>query len=458
VSKFGLRDISDRLTRSADTEAVVFELLGYLQDLRADWRVTLSFYEVSRDALVRTYERRDRTLLHRDVNVEVDRLPPRLVRKFFHPSAFFNGAARRPLRSELLNADPWYDAEPTDAPGLRDVVPAHDWRSCLCVPILDREDILALLVLTSPQRTAFGPPALDEILPIRNIASLALVKHLQRASGDEPPADDRQVQDATAEFQTRIRQLHDRNEVLEEENTARRERLDEMSGQVETLSRESTAARTELETVKTTVLALEGQNVVATEHRTEAYTQLDQMRIALESSRRSVGFVLDLMHALSEAHDPDAIVHHLVMRIGTRLEIERCSLMLLDEGGETLQVAAQCGMELDLVSKVKVRVGQGVSGWVARHRRPLLVQGGEDAPGLPRRGGSTYNSDSFISVPVLFDGRLVGVLNLSNRTDGERFEEDDLERACVAAAIIATVVGREASQALDGAAEQREAA
>ena len=57
MSKFDLRDISDRLTRSKDTEAVVFEFLGYLQAMRSDWRAALAFYEVSRDMLVGVYQR-----------------------------------------------------------------------------------------------------------------------------------------------------------------------------------------------------------------------------------------------------------------------------------------------------------------------------------------------------------------------------------------------------------------
>lgn len=438
MSKFGLRDISERLTRSADTEAVVYELLGYLQAVNTDWRASLAFYELSRDALVRIYERRDRTLLHRDVVIPVDRLPARLVRKFFHPSAFFNGVTRRPL-ADLLNSAPYYEAEPTDAPGLRDVVPAHDWRSCLCTPLVDREDVLALLVLTSPDKSAFATQVLDEILPLRSLASLALAQHLHRAGNTEHVDDERSSRAAAAEFQDRIRKLNDRNRALEELNNAQQEQIADMTGQVTTLGR----AEDELARVKSTVLALEEQTVVATEHLSEAYTQLDRSRSQLEAAQRTVTFVNDLMRAFAEAHERHGVIHLLVERICTRLDAERCSLMLLDEGDATLQIAAQCGMNLALVSQIKVRVGQGVAGWVARHRKALLVQGGEDAPGLPRCRGEAYNSDSFVSVPLVYDERLIGVLNLSNRHDGERFEEEDVDRLQIAAAVIAMLVGRE---------------
>ena len=80
VSKFDLRDISDRLTASRSTEAVVFEFLGYLQSQRGDWKASLAFYEVSRDSLVAVYERHASRLVRKDLSVPVDRLPPRLVR------------------------------------------------------------------------------------------------------------------------------------------------------------------------------------------------------------------------------------------------------------------------------------------------------------------------------------------------------------------------------------------
>ena len=55
MSKFDLRDISERLANSSDTEAVVFEFIGYLQSVQPDWRASLAFYEVSQDALINVY-------------------------------------------------------------------------------------------------------------------------------------------------------------------------------------------------------------------------------------------------------------------------------------------------------------------------------------------------------------------------------------------------------------------
>src|SRR5882672_11426864 len=162
MSKFDLRDISERLARSRDTEAVVFEFLGYLQAVRPDWRAALAFYEVSKDALVNTYERQGSRLVRRDVTVPVNQLPARLVRKFFHPSAFFNHSDRRTLISQLFTGAPYYEPDPAEAAALRSLTPLPNWQSCVCMPLADQEDMLALLVLASEKKAAFGSKVIGD--------------------------------------------------------------------------------------------------------------------------------------------------------------------------------------------------------------------------------------------------------------------------------------------------------
>ena len=72
MSKFDLRDISDKLTGSKDTEGVVDTLLAYLRAVQPDWHPTLAFYEVSRDALVRVYDRETGRLLREAENLALN--------------------------------------------------------------------------------------------------------------------------------------------------------------------------------------------------------------------------------------------------------------------------------------------------------------------------------------------------------------------------------------------------
>jgi transcriptional regulator with GAF, ATPase, and Fis domain len=439
VSKFDLRDISDRLTNSRDTEALVYEFLGYLQAVHPDWRASLAFYEVSHDSLVSVYQRAGQRLVRRDVDMPVDQLPPRLVRKFFHPSAFFNPDSRRSLLTHVFGSSPAYQPDPIEAPGLAALTAAPSWQACVCMPLADAEDILALLTIVSERRGAFGGRAVADLIPVKSMAALALAQHLHRAGRERSSAPGAMA--AAAEFQDRIRRLDAHSQELEEENRSKAERLEALTLEIEQLDKNSTQYQQELERVKAQLYALEEQSAAATQHLTTAYSELTSTQTRATELQRTVGFMKDVFQVLTQEHDQAALPTTLVQWMCEHFQIERCSLMLLDSPRETLSIAAQQGIDPAVAGKVKVRVGQGISGWVARNRKPLFVRVREDGDGPMHTDQDTYNSDSFICVPLTYKDRTCGVLNLSNKRDGEVFDEFDLDRAVLVGSIIAMTLG-----------------
>ena len=443
MSKFDLRDISERLTRSANTEAVVSEFLGYLQAIHSDWRAALAFYEVSRDSLVKVYERRGSSLVGRDVTIPVDHLPTRLVRKFFHPSSFFNQGQNRSMLSQLFQGSPYYEPDPVEAPALRSLVPISEWQSCTCLPLADHEDMLALLVIASEKKNAFTSKAMGEIIPIKSMAALALAQHLHQAPGRlDAKVDARAARQAAVEFQDHIRKLNEHAQELEADNRAKSEKLTALAGEIELLDRNSSEYKNELGRVKIALFALEEQTGAATVHLQEAYTELHATQTRMTDLERTVSFMKDVFQVLSQEHDPQEFARTLVSWLCEHFGVERCSLMLL-EGDESLRIAAHHGMDPAMVGGIKVRVGQGIAGWVAHNRKPLYVRVREDATSVSHTDQDTYNSDSFICVPLIYNNRLCGVLNLSNKRDGEPFEPIDLDRAVIAGAVVAISVSKQ---------------
>src|SRR4029077_14360906 len=103
---------------------------------------------------------------------------------------------------------------------------------------------------------------------------------------------------------------------------------------------------------------------------------------------------------------------------------------------------------------VKLRMGEGVAGWVASHRKPVLMRKTGDASPVRPTGVDHYNSDSFVSVPLVHQNRLLGVLNLSIKRNGKPFDEMDLDRAMMASAALSMAMGGRSSAPLT--LEQRE--
>ena len=454
MSKFDLRDISQRLTASRDTEALVFEFLGYIEGVKPDWRASLAFYEVSEDALVSVYMRTSRRLSRKDLRLPVDQLPARLTRTFFHPSAFFNQGNRRGLLSHLLQTSPHYEVPQVEAQALRAVAPIQNWQSCVCLPLADQEDLLGMLVLASEHANAFGSRAIGEILPIRAVASLALSQHLHRGGRARPAPDTGAsapaapsatpgapaATGAAAEFQARLKRIDEQANRIAHDAPAEAERLDRLAKELEQLDVSKNHYKKELESVKNKLLALEEQSMAATQNLSEAYAQLDLTSGRLYAMQRTVGFMKEVCQVLSQEHDRQKFARTLVSWFCEHFGVERCSLMLLDDARETLAIAAQRGIDPEVAARVKVRIGQGIAGWVAHNRKPLYVRVRGDAKDVSHTGQDTYNSDSFICVPLIYNNRLCGVMNLSNKKSGEPFEDYDLDRAQIAGSLMAVAL------------------
>ena len=124
---------------------------------------------------------------------------------------------------------------------------------------------------------------------------------------------------------------------------------------------------------------------------------------------------------------------------------ENATLFVLDRDHGSLVEAATFGERIDLIGHVRFDRGTGFSSWVAQSRKPVLLND------LHREGGSeTPDVRSFLSVPVLVQGDLIGVVNLSHSRPGA-FDEESASRVSlmmlpVSAMVMRLVLLREAER------------
>jgi signal transduction histidine kinase len=113
------------------------------------------------------------------------------------------------------------------------------------------------------------------------------------------------------------------------------------------------------------------------------------------------------------------------------LDVERASLMLVDEKANEMWIAAYRGLAPEVAREVRLRVGEGIAGWVALEGKPILVKNVESDLRIQHPLTST-SADSFISapivlsIPILIRQKVLGVINVTNRRSGASFEEEDM--------------------------------
>ena len=143
-----------------------------------------------------------------------------------------------------------------------------------------------------------------------------------------------------------------------------------------------------------------------------------------------------------------------IFRVATELvRGERASLMLREENSTDFVIARAIGLAEDIRSQIRIREGEGIAGKVAQSKRPVLVRGTHgEAPNRESRGD--YRTQSFVSVPIVVDDELRGVLNVADPIDSAGFEENDLETLeLLAKHIGACLVQQEQDEALQRLAE-----
>ncbi len=449
MAKIQLRDVCDQLSAAADADGIIDALLAYLRAYQGDWHPTLAQVDHRHDAITRVYQRERGRLDRRDVVIPVDHLPARIVRKFFRPSAFFNVAERRSLLTRVFRATPVYEPDRFEATQMQPLAASVAWHSCIAMPLADQDDLLALLLIVSPKRNAFTPAAVEQVLAMRTMAAVALARRLHAQGRVSPEAriaeeQSRRTQDV---FQERVRQLETELSAVAQEHRLKNERLELATRQLEQIQQRAHAERAELEDLRLRLRAHHEQENVAAQHLHDAYSQLATAQQRLNDQHETMEFLREVFEAMAAAHDDSVLSRTLVQRFCDAFAVDRCSLMRVDE--QHLQITAHRGLDPGIAGRVRLPLGQGVAGWVAHHRKPVLMRKGGDASPVRPTGVDSYNSDSFVSVPLVHRNRLLGVLNLSNKRNGQPFDETDLDRAMMASAVLSLAMSqREESEQL----------
>ncbi len=113
------------------------------------------------------------------------------------------------------------------------------------------------------------------------------------------------------------------------------------------------------------------------------------------------------------------------------LDVERASLMLLDDKTHEMWIAASRGLDVEVARGVRLTVGDGIAGWVAREGKPILVKDVESDPRIKMNlettsAGSFISAPIVLSIPIRIREKVLGVINVTNRRSGISFEEEDM--------------------------------
>lgn len=107
------------------------------------------------------------------------------------------------------------------------------------------------------------------------------------------------------------------------------------------------------------------------------------------------------------------------------LDAESCSVWLIDEENSELYCAGACGEEKEKIKNIRLKLGEGISGWVAKFGIPQKTDDLSKDPRYKNPLGREQILRSQLSAPLKVRNNIIGVLNVFNKKEGD-FTEDDL--------------------------------
>ena len=118
------------------------------------------------------------------------------------------------------------------------------------------------------------------------------------------------------------------------------------------------------------------------------------------------------------------------------MDFEFAALFIYEDQLKKLKLVASKGHAVDLIQPVSFDMGNGLSAWVAKQKRPILLS-------ELHRGKSMIKQPvrSFLSIPLLLNDRLIGVMNFGHTRAGT-FDKHSLQVLSIAAGQLSVIIER----------------
>ena len=121
-----------------------------------------------------------------------------------------------------------------------------------------------------------------------------------------------------------------------------------------------------------------------------------------------------LARSLTSSFDLDTILRTILEHMERIVQAELWALLMLDEATQELYYAIAAGGEQSSLGDLRVKVGEGVAGWVVEHGETLIVPEADEDPRIRAMEGKPRSLRSVIAMPLRGRKGTHGVIEIFN--------------------------------------------
>jgi len=151
-------------------------------------------------------------------------------------------------------------------------------------------------------------------------------------------------------------------------------------------------------------------------------------RMSIEVKRLET--LIEINALINSQYQNVSVLLSRIMESAERLiGTDASALLLVDIGTNLLYFEIALGDKGEDVKKYKLKMGEGIAGWVAQNDRPLLVNDAEnDTRHYSAISDDTgYRTRNLLAVPMRAKDKVIGVLEVINKKDNGLFDDSDLK-------------------------------
>jgi diguanylate cyclase (GGDEF)-like protein len=146
-----------------------------------------------------------------------------------------------------------------------------------------------------------------------------------------------------------------------------------------------------------------------------------------QTTARRLAILTDVVKTANSILEPRKVIELVMEKIRQLVPSEAWSVLLVDEERHELVFEAARGAKGRDLTAFRIKIGEGVAGWVAASGKPAIVNDAAHDARFTRRvdARTQFETRSILAAPLVSRGRTIGVLEVINKLGG-RFTRQDL--------------------------------
>ncbi|HEX6739636.1 MAG TPA: sensor domain-containing diguanylate cyclase [Vicinamibacteria bacterium] len=165
----------------------------------------------------------------------------------------------------------------------------------------------------------------------------------------------------------------------------------------------------------------------AREREAGADRQQEMVR-QLKKTAQRLTILTDIVKTANSILEPKKVIELIMGKIQQLIPCQAWSMLMVDEEKQELTFEMALGEKGKDLSNLRVKIGEGVAGWVAQTGKPTIVNDASKDPRFARRFDTQthFQTRNILCAPLISRGRTIGVVQVINRVGG-KFTQADLD-------------------------------